>query len=168
MPDEDILLKLLDIYHSSRLHNENMARGSLALVTAASVVLWSNAFNRQVPMGGQIVQLVVSLILPIFGYLFSHKMERANRQLIVLSNRIRDKHLKIDEKYYLNQPCDSQVILKDWRQYNIEDFRMSKGHTLWQMERWGYTILCFIGACLILYASVRFGLWSTICSLPRF
>jgi len=90
----DILLKLLEIYNAIRLHNENLSRGSVAVVTAASIVLWSTAFGAKTVPSIRLTLLVVSTLLPIVGIMLSWKMKHYNTELVLFSNRIRDKHLR--------------------------------------------------------------------------
>lgn len=151
----DILLKLLEIYNTIRLHNENLSRGSVAVVTGASIVLWSTAFGAKTVSSIRLTLLVVSALLPIVGIVLSWKMKQHDRELIVLSNRIRDKHLRA---LRYNSP---EIIPSKWQIYESKDFtRLS----WWLLELLVYAILIIFSSVLIL-EQVRFGLSSSICSL---
>lgn len=151
----DILLKLFETYNAIRLHNENLSRGSVAVVTGASIVLWTTAFSARVIPNARLALLVVSALLPFVGILLSYQMQTYNRELILYSNRIRDRHLRA---LRFNDPV---IISPQWQRYEEEDLRF-RLLSWWSLELLVYFIL--IGASIFLICEhMRFGLWSSTC-----
>jgi hypothetical protein len=154
-------LKLFETYCAIRLHNENLSRGSVAVVTGASIILWTTAFGTKIIPNARLALLVVSGLLPFVGILLSCKMQQYNRELIIFANRIRDKNLQAALLY--NEP--EIIIPQKWQKYKDADFKY-KLLSWWHLELAVYIIL--IGASIVLICSqTRFGLWSTICFLPQ-
>jgi len=171
MPDPpDVLLRLFETYNAIRLHNENLSRGSVAGITGASLALWSIAFGAKTVPSIRSTLLTVSVLLPIIGILVSYKLKQSNRELIILSNRIRDKHLDA-LRYNEGKDLDAskrnehKIIPQEWQKYSDKVFEF-KFLSWWTLELSVYVIL-FSASMVLIHAHAHSGLWSTICSLPQ-
>jgi hypothetical protein len=160
MPDQtDVLLKLFETYNAIRLHNENLSRGAVAGITGASIALWSIAFGAKTVPNIRSTLLTVSVLLPIIGILVSYKLRQSNRELVLLSNRIRDKHLLASDH---KEHKELEIIPKKWQIYDKDDFKFDP-LSWWTLELSIYVIL-FGASMFMIHAHVHSGLWSTICS----
>jgi hypothetical protein len=118
------------------------------VVTGASVILWSTAFNAKMVPIFRSGLLLASVFVPLIGFWFSRKMKEYNAKLIIYSNRIRDKHLGA---LTYNNP---EIIPGSWQIYDVGGLNY-KLTSWWNIEFTAYIILIGFGVVFFFVSICR-------------
>jgi hypothetical protein len=155
LPNDEHLLKLLELVFNARLHYEDLMHQMFYVLTALIVGSWAVSSQYLTLPLDKFVLNVFSSVLAFAGLFWVYRLQSANDLQAVTVNLIR-RHLHIDQATVKIDSSEEQIIPETWKQYKLVTIRdcyvirrcgLKGGGRVsqWAMYKWIYLAMLIIG-----------------------